>query len=188
VPTEQTSSKTWRQPPNTQAVPRSQFQAASLSQNVTGHPQNYADAFGPHSMTDLTKCLQVLHAEMTDNLIANIRTEIFSVRKSCDEVKDEVVSVKKDVKSIIEAHEIGLQGLSQKVDTLENFLGVSEVRQKGGKSRTLMGCLNEICLAFGDVFQKIHDLAADGMYLCFILYVHATKTFLPRSGGRSASI
>ena len=81
---------------------------------------------------------------MTDNLIANIRTEIFSVRKSCDEVKDEVVSVKKDVKSIIEAHKIGLQGLSQKVDTLENFLGVSEVRQKGGKSRTLMGCLNGI--------------------------------------------
>ena len=43
-------------------------------------------------------------------------------------------------------------------------------------------------MAFGDVFQKIHDLAADGMYLYFILYVHATQTFLPRSGGRSASI
>lgn len=173
MPTEQTSSRAWRRSQNTQATPRFEFQAASPSQNVTGYPQNYADASGTHSMTDLmlslTKSLQVMHAEMTHNLTANIRTEILSVRKSCDEVKDEVVSVKKDVESIIEAHKMGLQTLSQKVDTLEKFLGVSEVRQKGGKTRTLMGCLNEICLAFGEVFQEIHDLAADGTYLSFYM-------------------
>jgi len=139
-------------------------------------------------MTDLMLSLRVLHAEMTDNLTAKIRTEFLSVRKSCDEVKDEVVSVKKDMKNIIEAHKIGLQGLSRKVDTLENFLGVSELRQQGGKTRTLMGCLNEICLVFEEVFQKIHDLVVDGMYFCFILYVHDIKVFLPRCGGRSAFV
>lgn len=92
-------------------------------------------------------------------------------------MKDEVVSVKEDMKSIVEAHKIGqsmvseaLQALSQKVDALEVFLGVSEVGPKGGKTRTLMGRLNEICLAFGDIIEKIHDLAVDGMYLGFISY------------------
>jgi hypothetical protein len=163
---------------STYAYP-SNYTQTPYGTSTYAHPSNHGCASKAQSLTDfmltVTGILNHQHVRLAESLnpqFTILRAEIASAK---NEVKDEVSKVKQDVQSVIEAHKMGhsaiakaLQGIAVKAKALEDSIGESQLGHPGDSTRTLMGRLDEVYLALGDMVENLTDSAADGAVCVFL--------------------
>ncbi|KAF9445724.1 hypothetical protein P691DRAFT_253632 [Macrolepiota fuliginosa MF-IS2] len=137
-----------------------------------------ADSMLSGFMMAVIKKLEDLPQLTTDALVPKftaLQNEVDTLKASFSEVKGEVAELKEGVQAVVNTHKAShsatteaLKDFAEKAESLEAFFGESELGYEGDRNRTVMGRLDEIYLALGDVFEKMADHEADGssVFLC----------------------
>lgn len=129
-------------------------------------------------MLTVTKILDTHPQRIAENLTPQftaLRNEVDTMKASFNEVKNEVTKLKEGVQTITEAQKAShgattkaLKAFAEKAEALEAFLGESQLGYEGDEKRTLMGRLDEMYLALGDVLEKMADREADGVWFSML--------------------